>query len=67
MTAVSRNDSKVFRLNPSSVALESIMPRSHWTPSIVPNGDDLNVYLVMDDFGRAGRVWPEADAETTDL
>lgn len=38
-----------------------------WTPSIVPDGDDQTVYLVIDDLGRLGRVWREADAETTDL
>jgi hypothetical protein len=36
-------------------------------PSIVPRDDDQNVYLVIDDLGRLGRVWREADAETTDL
>jgi hypothetical protein len=40
---------------------------SSWTPSIVPNGDDQNVYLVEDCFGRQGPVWREADAEGTDL
>ena len=43
------------------------MRRSSWTPSIVPESDDHNIYLVMDDLGRLGRIWPEADAETTDL
>ena len=43
------------------------MRRSSWTPSIVPNGDDQDVYLVIDDFGRNGRVYREADVETTDL
>ena len=43
------------------------MRRSGWTPSIVPNGDDQTVYLVLDDFGQKGRAWREADAETTDL
>jgi hypothetical protein len=37
------------------------------TPSIVPNGDDQNVYLVLDDFGRNDQVWREADLEQTDL
>lgn len=41
--------------------------RSKWTPSIVPRDDDQNVYLVVDDLGRLGRVWREADFETTDL
>jgi hypothetical protein len=43
------------------------MPSSSWTPSIVPRGDDQIVYLVADDLGRNGRIWPEADFETTDL
>jgi hypothetical protein len=43
------------------------MRKSNWTPSIVPRGDDQNVYLVVDDLGRQGRVWREADTETTDL
>src|SRR5688572_23033503 len=43
------------------------MRRSGWTPSIVPNGYDQTVYLVMDDLGRLGRIWPEADVENTDL
>ena len=43
------------------------MRKSSWTPSIVPNGDDQNVYLVMDDLTRFGRVWRETDAESYDL
>jgi hypothetical protein len=43
------------------------MRNSNWTPSIVPNGDGQNVYLVVDDLGRIGRVWREADYERTDL
>jgi hypothetical protein len=41
--------------------------RSNWTPSIVPRGDDHDVYLVVDDLGRLGRVWREADFEATDF
>jgi hypothetical protein len=47
--------------------VEFCMRRSSWTPSIVPNGDDHNVYLVMDDLGGLGRVWREADVETAEL
>jgi hypothetical protein len=43
------------------------MRKLNWTPSIVPNGDDQNVYLVVDDFGRNGRAWRETDVEGTDL
>jgi len=43
------------------------MRRSSWTPSIVPRDDDTNTYMVLDDLGRMGRIWPEADAEHTDL
>lgn len=38
-----------------------------WTPSIAPNRDDQNIYLVEDCFDRQGCVWREADAERTDL
>ena len=44
------------------------MPRSSWTPSIVPNGDDnQTVYLVLDDFGDLGRAYCETDVERTGL
>jgi hypothetical protein len=33
----------------------------------VPNGDDQNVYIVVDDFGRNGRSYRETDVERTDL
>jgi hypothetical protein len=40
--------------------------RGAWTPSVVPNGDDQNVYLVVD--GRqSGCVWREAYVGKTDL
>ena len=42
------------------------MPR-RWTPSIVPNGDDQNVYLVVDDFGRNGRSTARPTSRSTDL
>jgi hypothetical protein len=42
------------------------MRRSNRTPSIVPRADD-DVYLVVDDLGRLGRVWRESDFEETDL
>jgi hypothetical protein len=37
------------------------------TGCVIPNGDDQNVYLMLDDLGRNGRVWREIDAETADL
>ena len=43
------------------------MRRSNWTPSIVPRGDDHDVYLVVDDLGRLGRVWRKADFGATDF
>jgi hypothetical protein len=36
------------------------------SPSIVPQSDDRDVYLVLDDFGRLGRCWRETDEERTD-
>jgi hypothetical protein len=35
------------------------MRKSGWTPSMV-HCEDQNVYLVVDDLGRLGRVWREA-------
>jgi hypothetical protein len=43
------------------------MRKSSWTPSIVPNDEDQNVYLVVDDFAHRGRAWREADIEKADL
>jgi hypothetical protein len=42
------------------------MPRTGWTPSIVPNGADQTVYLVVDRFGALGTC-RETDVERTDL
>jgi hypothetical protein len=37
------------------------------SPSIVPDPDDREIYLVLDNFGgHLGRAWPEADEERTD-
>jgi len=41
--------------------------RRSWTPSIVPNGTDQTVYLVLNDFGRLGRAFPETDIVRADL
>jgi hypothetical protein len=43
------------------------MPGTGWIRSLAPNGDDQNVYLVVDDFGRNGRVYREADVIILDL
>lgn len=43
------------------------MRRSSWTPSIVPNDLDQTVYLVVDDFGRAGLSFHETNLYRTDL
>jgi hypothetical protein len=43
------------------------MRKSNWTPSIVPPGDDRDVYLVFDDMGRMGRVWRAADEDATNF
>jgi hypothetical protein len=46
------------------------MPRTGWTPSIVPivpYGADQRVYLVVDSFGRLGTAYRETDIERTDL
>jgi hypothetical protein len=42
------------------------MPRTGWTPSIVPYGADQTVYLVVDGFGGIGTVYRETEVERTD-
>ena len=40
------------------------MPRTGWTPSIVPmvpSGADQTVYLVVDRFGSLGTTYRETD------
>ena len=41
--------------------------RRSWTPSIVPNGHDQTVYLVLNDFGPLGRAYCEASEDRSDL
>jgi hypothetical protein len=37
------------------------------SPSIVPDPDDRDIYLVLDEFGgRLGRAWRETDEDRTD-
>jgi hypothetical protein len=43
------------------------MPRTGWTPSIVPNDADQTVFLVVDRFGGLGSVYRETDGVRTDL
>lgn len=44
------------------------MRRPDQSPSIVPPGNDQDVYLVLDDFGgRIGSAWRETDAEAARL
>jgi hypothetical protein len=35
------------------------------SPSIVPNGFERDIYIVLDDFGRLGRAWRETDEAGT--
>jgi hypothetical protein len=44
-----------------------MMRKSSWIPSLVPDGADQTVYLVVDDFSRHGRVFRETEVERTDL
>jgi hypothetical protein len=43
------------------------MPRTGWTPAIVPYGADQTVYLVIDRFAGLGAVYRETEVEQTDL
>jgi RNA binding exosome subunit len=42
--------------------------RSSWTPTLVQKDvEDQNVYLVLDDFGSAGRAYREVEIDATNL
>jgi hypothetical protein len=43
------------------------MPRTGWTPSVVPFGADQTVYLVVDSLAANGSVYRETEVERTDL
>jgi hypothetical protein len=43
------------------------MRESNWIPSLVPDGADQTVYLVVDDFRQQGRVFRETEVQRTDL
>jgi hypothetical protein len=42
------------------------MPKTDWSPGIVPYGADETVYLVVDSFSN-GRVYRETEIEKADL
>ncbi len=41
--------------------------RRSWTPSIVPNGHDQTVYLVINNYGKSGAAFAETDVGEADL
>ncbi len=41
--------------------------RGNWTPSIVPDGHDKTVYIVLNDFGQLGRAYCEASEDRSDM
>ena len=43
------------------------MPRTGWTPSLVPYGADQTVILVIDRFGGLSTVYRETEIERADL
>jgi len=46
--------------------LRRVMPmRRSWVPSIVPDGTNEIVYLVLDDLDRHGKVYRETDADAS--
>jgi len=44
-----------------------MMRSSNWKPSVVADGADQTVYLVIDDFSRHGRMFRETEVGRTDL
>jgi hypothetical protein len=44
-----------------------MMPRSGWSPKLVPYGADQTAYLVVDSFSASGAVYRETEVERTDF
>jgi hypothetical protein len=63
-TAARILDSCDWPVSASSIS-QKVELRMRPAPSIVPPGDEHDVYLVMDDFDRLGRSWCEADEHDT--
>jgi hypothetical protein len=58
-----RNESKFAHLNHGLWRESSFMRASFGTPSIVPHGEEHDVYVVEHDPGTPGRVWAQVDSE----
>ena len=43
------------------------MPRTGWSPQLVPYGADQTVYLVVDSFSASGTVYRETEVERADF
>jgi hypothetical protein len=56
-----------FVLRSPVLALVELCMRRNGTPSIVPNGHDQTVYIVLNDFGQLGRAYCEASEDRSDL
>jgi hypothetical protein len=39
----------------------------NFVPSIVPNGHDQIIYLVINNYGKSGTAFPETDVDKADL
>jgi hypothetical protein len=44
-----------------------MMPRSGWSPKLVPYGADQTAYLVVDSFSARGTGYRETEVERTDV
>ncbi|KRR20019.1 hypothetical protein CQ13_08845 [Bradyrhizobium retamae] len=58
------NESKKAGLIPRSAVRELLMRTAGSGPSIVPHGDEHNVYIVEHDSREHGRVWAEVSSES---
>jgi hypothetical protein len=52
---------------PGVALWELRMPRTGWTPSLLPYGADQTVYLVIDRFAGPSTVYRETEVERADL
>jgi hypothetical protein len=61
-----QTENRMLRWECERLATQADEARSHDSPPLVPEGFDIDVYVVLEDFGEIGRAYREVDEENGD-
>jgi hypothetical protein len=61
-----REENKALRWECEQLAAKAGEGPSHHSPPLVPEGFDIDVYVVLEDYGHIGRAYREVDEEKGD-